>query len=566
MTTAFSPATVVFTFAFHLFPFSLLAQQPAPPASQQQTEKCAVEGVVLKAATREPLKNARVVLQTVEWHDPPLGTLTDAAGRFSLREVPPGRYTLSVERTGYVRQEYGQRSWNRPGSVLTLEPGQKLTDLTFRLLPAAAISGRVRDADGEPIANARLQVLRYTYWRGQRVLMPLGGATSNDLGEYRIHTLAPGRYYLVADHSARFKLAEKGISQRPGDAGREEGYAPIYYPGTADRARAAPLELHPGEELSSIDFTIAPVPTVRIRGRVSNGVTGQPGRGAEVRLVTRDLSPSGLFRNHAAVENPQGTFELRGVTSGSYVLTAVWSEAGKTYAARELIEVGSADVEGISLVIAPGVDSVGRVRVEGDAQIKFTDLHIFLRPREDPIAAGGTSVGLDGAFALRNLPPGTYRVDVAGLPSDFYVKAVRLGSQDVLESGLNFLRGQPGDTLEVLLSPAGGRLDGVVLDAEHLPASGATVTFVPESRRRSDPGLYKTATTDQLGRFSLRGIAPGEYKLFAWDDLEPGAIPDPEILGPFEERGKILRIEASSQQSLELKLIRTDAGASPELW
>ena len=69
------------------------------------------------------------------------------------------------------------------------------------------------------------------------------------------------------------------------------------------------------------------------------------------------------------------------------------------------------------------------------------------------------------------------------------------------------------------------------------PATAATVALVPDEPRRAQTRLYKGITTDQYGRFTIKGIAPGGYKLFAWEVVEEGAYQDPDFLKPFEVLG-----------------------------
>ena len=100
-----------------------------------------------------------------------------------------------------------------------------------------------------------------------------------------------------------------------------------------------------------------------------------------------------------------------------------------------------------------------------------------------------------------------------------------------------------GGALEIVLSPNGGQVDGVVLDDKQQPAAGAKVALAPDEARRGRTDLYKTAVTDQYGRFTMRGIAPGDYKLFAWAELEPGAAQDPEFLKPYEKAGEAVSVQ-----------------------
>ena len=111
----------------------------------------------------------------------------------------------------------------------------------------------------------------------------------------------------------------------------------------------------------------------------------------------------------------------------------------------------------------------------------------------------------------------------------------------------------PG-SLELLVSPNGGRFDGLVLKDDR-PFSGATVTLVPESDRGKEERLYKSTTTDQNAQFSVRGITPGDYKLFAWEAIEEGAYQDPEFLHTYEEGGKPVHVDEGSRLNSQLQLI-----------
>src|SRR5712692_2940455 len=108
------------------------------------------------------------------------------------------------------------------------------------------------------------------------------------------------------------------------------------------------------------------------------------------------------------------------------------------------------------------------------------------------------------------------------LPENYYAKAARWSDKDVLETGLDLTGGVAG-ALEVVFSSDGGQVEGVVLNVAEQPATAATVALVPDGPRRAQTRLYKGITTDQYGRFTIKGIAPGGYKLFAWEDVEEGA-------------------------------------------
>jgi hypothetical protein len=153
---------------------------------------------------------------------------------------------------------------------------------------------------------------------------------------------------------------------------------------------------------------------------------------------------------------------------------------------------------------------------------------------------------------------GSYRVLVSGQSKDCYLKGVRYGSVDGLEEGFSVVRGT-NSSLEVTLSCRGARLQGSVIDADNLPAVGVWVALLPDQKHRSEFRLYKASTTDQYGHFELRGISPGDYKLFSWEEVESEAWEDPEFLKPFEGKGETVSFQEGQQQSINLTAIRTKA-------
>ena len=540
---------------------------PGSPGSAQKamvpSEKCTIEGSVVKSLTGEPLKKTWVVLSKAEGREFPLSTFTDSSGHFVLKDINPGQYRLWVERSGYVSREYGEAKHSATGAILTLEPGQQLRDIVFRLIPTGAISGRVFDEDNETVAGVHVQALRDGFLGGKRRLVLAGTAVTNDLGEYRLYGLPPGHYYLSAIYTPRpttFGLAATTPGGDTPGSVAEESYAPSYYPGTNSPARASPVDLGAGENVGGFDFTLLPVRTVALRGRVTDALTGQPGRGTRIGLVPPDSRARGLlFHSEVVAEDIQGAFEIRGVPPGSYTLSATRLEEGKVYFARQDLEVPSAGVRSINLELAPTLEVQGRVRVEGNGQVKLTDLRVLLQPQDDTVTEGtAASVNAHGTFTLKDVADETYSLFVVGAPENFYLKAARLGSDDVVDGAFRVRGGRGPGSLELVLSSAGGHIQGIVLNEQRGFSSGASVVLIPESPRRSQARLYKTTTTDQYGQFRLQGISPGEYKLFAWEDVEPGTYQDPDFLTRYEKRGEYVSVEEAGRYSFELRLIPAD--------
>jgi hypothetical protein len=273
-----------FLFIFLFAPVLAMTQAPPPPpppalpsrpaippavAPQYRAEDlCVVDGRVVSEATGEPVRKAAVRLTPAGGGrgGRAYGAMSDASGRFSIPNVAPGRYRLSVGRGGFAEGQYDETG-GRSRSAITLETARKLTGLALRLTPLGAISGRVVDEYGDAVARVQVHTARYRYVNGNRLLVIGGSGSTNDLGEYRIYDVAPGKYYIYASYSNRdnrFRIPPDAFQ-----TSEQEDYVPVYYPGVADAASAVPLEVAAGSQIQNINLRLLRVRTATLSGRVS---------------------------------------------------------------------------------------------------------------------------------------------------------------------------------------------------------------------------------------------------------------------------------------------------------
>src|ERR1051326_5557122 len=184
------------------------SQNPAsaqlPTAASRPEDLCAIQGQVFNAFTGEPLKKAHLLLQRTDTTPDMMSmpatytTSSDPSGNFAMKDIEPGKYRLSVTRNGFVNSSYGARGPNRPGTTFSLSRGQNLKEIVFRLTPPGVVTGRIIDEDGEPVPFVRVQLMTYHYMQGRKQLSMAGGASTDDLGEFRVFNVAPGKYFLSA--------------------------------------------------------------------------------------------------------------------------------------------------------------------------------------------------------------------------------------------------------------------------------------------------------------------------------------------------------------------------------
>jgi hypothetical protein len=260
----------------------------------------------------------------------------------------------------------------------------------------------------------------------------------------------------------------------------------------------------------------------------------------------------------ATVERKDGAFDISEVLPGSYVLMAFWFDEGNTFLTRLPIDVGNVDVDGINLTIGAGVNISGRVMWDGTPSLQGNELSVSLKPSDVGwnFWGGGTRVDSGNSFSLKDIGDGTYIAQITGESKDCYIKDVHYGASEALDDGFTVTKGAIA-SLEITVSSRGARMEGAVADADRLPATGVQVVLVPNESRRTLHRLYKTVTTDQYRRFEIHGIAPGEYKLFSWEEVESGAWEDPEFLKPYEDKGEKISVEAGDQKTINLSVIPT---------
>jgi len=172
------------------------------------------------------------------------------------------------------------------------------------------------------------------------------------------------------------------------------------------------------------------------------------------------------------------------------------------------------------------------------------------------VSSGMGRVKADGTFELKNVPSGIYDVEVSGDAKgmgDCFVESVLAGTKDFADSGLKVNGG--AISIDVTVSTGAGIVDGVVANEKNEPIAGAVVVAVPEEKYRKQQNRYGKVTTDQGGRFTLRGVRPGTYTLFAWETLDGDDYFDPEYLKKYEGHETTLQIEKGQHQNTSLKVI-----------
>jgi hypothetical protein len=549
-------------------------QVPARDAAQLPLVGTAViAGIVTTAGDRpQPLRRAAVTLGGGAGGGRLV--MTDDTGRFELAQLPSGRYTLRAEKPAYLTMWYGATRPDRSGTSIQLADGQRMADVTLRLVRGATISGVIRDDRGQPAPGIRVQALTYRVVNGERRLSSAGlvvnydGGT-DDRGAYRIYGLAPGDYAVVAlnraatsfrltteaDIDAAMQAARQPAAGRAGGAAATVtasrtaataspgmSYAPSYFPGTPDVSAATMLSVAAGEDKVQVDFAIGFVPTATVEGTVTSAMGPLPAN-LDVRLVNTGRAPvlsvdfGSIFPHRPG---PDGSFRFRGIVPGRYVVAATTGAGASPLWATADVAVNGTDISGITLSLQPGMTVSGRINYRATSKPvpSLPGTRVALGPQltGSQISVGQLQVPAreDGSFSVTGVMPGRYTVRV--LPpigtTGWLVGSAMLKDVDLADHLLEVRPGENITGIGITLIDQPADLSGVLQDVGGRPASEYYVIVFPADRtmwRQGARRIFQTRPgTD--GKFQFRALVGGEYLLAAVTDVETGEWFDPVFL------------------------------------
>jgi hypothetical protein len=493
--------------------------------------------------------------------------MSDRDGRFTFPEVKPGRYTVRAIRDGYFGKPVA--GVYPPTSAINIAVvAGETQQVPLAMVQGAIIAGRVYDGTGAAVSNMTVQAYSVGYQNGFSLLQTTVTKTTDDRGEYRLFWLPPGDYYV----GATTRAAQPFAGGQPG--------ARTFYPNVTRLNEAQPIAIRGGEDLRGWDIALRPSALFKISGRITSSVvappsdTGSPLVMAFLHLTDRDLgtpndSAAANQAGRISLTPNTGAFEITNVPPGSYELLGRVADpsVGAGLAAfswgRILVDVEDRDISGVSIAISPSPALKGTVRVAGVGNLP-PNLRIALNPMGGSsrvalyqlVATRGTPVAADGSFAVASVPPGQFRVAaLPGLPPDFYIADVRQNSASVFDSGFTIGSREP-EPIEILIAPGAGVVEGVVADGPSKVVPGAVVALIPEAHRLQNRALYASMTADASGRFTFRGVAPGDYQVFAWESTPANAYQSASFLKKYEGLGRAVRVAPRATVSAEVPIVK----------
>ena len=533
------------------------AISPPPTAAPPEAEAPgAIQGTVVSGATGQALRRAQVLLKPADSKGTSLYQTTDESGGFLFPNVATGRYIITVQRDGYLPLSAGRIGDYKMPPIFTVNSGETISSFVYRMTPSGVVSGAVKFDDAEPAVNVAVQLYRSFYERGHHSYAAVASARTDDRGQYRVHGLEPGSYYVAALYQAPPRPSDAQEQTRKDALGNplpEMSYAITFFPQVQKMSDAVPVTIAPGDEVGGIDIFLTLVHTVHVRGRVlsalKGGVVASPS--VTVRMNDSDNTASVSAPLNVVVDKDQN-FDIQGVTAGPYLLMASGTEDGVALSGRVPINIGDTDVANADVVVGPESLWKGKIHLDDNNSPLPKGLMISLQPRRSTASPSRAEVSSNGEFSIPFVPDETYDLYVLNAPEDAYLKSVRLANAERLGQGVEASAGDAPPALDVRLSSQGGQVIGRAVTADpKVVASGATIALIPDpSAGRVQ--AYQTTHADEYGNFVLKGLPPGKYVLVAWLDSPPCDVYNPDGLAACQAQGSSLTIDEGAQESVQL--------------
>ena len=575
-------------------PDDMAGLQMLMPGRKAKTGTGKLRGRIVAADTGSIVRRAQVRISS-----PDIGTrtaFTDAQGRYEFKDLPAGRFNVSVSKSGFITMQYGQTRPFEPGRPIDLVDAQVMEKADVALQRGSSVSGRILDEFGEPVGDANVSAMRLQYAGGKRRLVPAGrNSTTNDLGQFRVFGLPPGEYYISASlrtlESMIMDMMGGSAPGGPTGSNSSSGYASTYYPGTPNVAEAQRVSLAVGQELPSVDIQMQPVKLARITG-IATSSDGKPMSGAMVMLLPTMKEAIGMLPGGTSRTDNDGNFTLSNVAPGEYSLqvqslAALMNAANQAMSmlgggdspaaaaekpkpmerefATATVNVAGEDITNLVVTGTRGAKATGRIVFAGGQKPEDTKaMRLMATPTDiDNMPASASAFGLatikdDLTFEIDSLVGGR-AFNLMNLPKGWFVKRVTRDSEDITDKGFDFKPGETVEGFEIELTIRTQSVAGSVTNDKGEAVKECTVVVFAEDPQKwtlASAGRWlHMARPDQQGQYKVTNLPAGSYLAIAVEYVAQGEWQDPEWLKRAVRSATKFTVDEGATKTLDLKLV-----------
>ena len=557
--------------------------QPAGAQNTQPENKPAdsIRGIVVNSVTREPIGRALVYSP-----DNRFATMTDSEGRFEFSFPQVGSDQNKDDESAKV-SSFGQTfpglMARKPGFIndqitQSLHSGKSGKEVTLPLTPEALMVGRVVLPTSEASDTIQLDLYRRQVREGRARWILVGSASTKSNGEYRFAELSAGSYKLLT----RELMDRDPLIFDP--RGQQYGYPPVYFPNATDFAAAHTIQLAAGQ-IFQADISLVRHAYYPVKVPVANA---PPGLGINIVVDVQGHRGPGFSLGY----NNQDQMIEGLLPNGNYALEA--SGFGPNAASGLLnISIKGAVLEGLRMTLSPDGSIGVNVKEEFTSTEGTNSPNVIMETGPPPLAAGGPRRYLnlhlepaddfvqnrgawlrppsgpeDDSLAIDGVPPGRYWVKADS--SRGFVASITSGTTDLQHQPLVVGLGGSSSPIEITMRDAAAEIDGTIEGVASLfngtegarpSATGASVSTDTSARVYCVPlpdssGEFRDVWVTPDGKFGPQNLAPGTYRLLAFDRPQPELeYHNPEAMRAYEAKGQLVRLVAGQEEHLHLQLI-----------
>ena len=509
-----------------------------------------IAGRVVNSSTGEPVARASVVAHSDDSRIV-AAAMSDADGKFSIENLPAGKYPLSASKRGYRSAFYDEHE--EFNSAIVTGEGLDTEHLEFTLVPAATLHGVITADGGDPVEGADVMLFRQpNLSHASEGPVQADGAMTDDTGAYEFSDLSAGEYFVAVKADPWYALHGRSNRNADGSASILDVAYPItFFDSTVDEAAAVPIKLAEGSR-EEANISLHAVPALHLR--LLDTAPKNGARSIELRetLFGKEIQTRGML----AVQ--RGNIETTGIAPGHYELTH--GDPPRT------IEFNaSSDLEIESDAGTAAVSVRGTLRTSGGAAIA-DEANLLLEPEDGPGRTRLQTFAQKGQFVFEGVLPGRWSISVYAGPEGQSLPVVSIASGQHALPGNEIVVADRPVNIAVAVSRTQTRIQGFArLNGK--PASGVLVVLVPHA-----PGAYVSLVrrdqSDSDGSFSLRDVAPGQYTVIAIDDGWKLDWRKREAIVPYLAGGVPVTISDRSNPVVQLPKVvsavsRSDAATGP---
>lgn len=441
---------------------------------------------------------------------------TDQTGSYRITNLPAGTYEIAAITPALVQVN--------DSDSLVISEGEEVEDVNLQLVPGGVITGKITDAEGEPVIGELVNItpvaeqppLRFGRWMLTRLSSP--DNSTDDRGVYRVFGLPPGKYKVYVGESGSGRKSSR------------QYYKQTFYPSVADAAKATIIEVTESSVTNNVDIVLGrPAETFRVVGRVVDGETGRPIPNIKYGVGQRygDGQSYGSSSSMGGeVTNANGEFRLENVTPGKYTIFTAQSDGSDVPAASVTFDVVDRDITDLLIKTTKGGSLSGVVVLDGNerAPTVSSPLRICatVKSTESTFANPPSSaIGQDGSFRIdgvRSGAAGLWLCSPGNKREQFEIVRVERNGVPQSET-INVKERELVAGLRVVLKhqKLTGSIRGQVKveDGELPPISQLSLLLWPldENLEPKRTSSIESPHLDARGRFLAEGLPAGAYRL-----------------------------------------------------